>query len=441
MPRRRDQSSLTSRVFSIMLCVVIPVGIAALLIAATVMRFNPTAQSGACIAGADTKRTGQCTPSVVNGVVHYKLVMRNMGFISETGTELQSCTFFNSYGSSSQQCQEQLDEWEPGYSNECWRSDARSWWLAPHKPECYFDDPQRVDTFDKTLPLTCAAALLMGAGCFWAPKIKRWSEVRSRRRRRARQNQQPVERSSVPAVVRHGTVDLFTVTAVWTGKDSAAVIVGNAGKGAYPCEVQKVFDVGTTADGECVVCLEYPKAVVMWPCRHLCACADCAPKLKRCPICRTPIRRRLCLELTQLDGEDGAGGGEPLREDASLDSTSEDSEKDEPWPGQAGLEFSDRRISVASIRRSGPGPRNASLASIPRPALSSSMARPSNPSRHGTFTLLRSPQLSTSSSPANNNLTAPSDTSPISLPAGTAGNTGYGSMLLSTIRQDDSSRV
>ena len=40
---------------------------------------------------------------------------------------------------------------------------------------------------------------------------------------------------------------------------------------------------------DCVVCLVQPKFVALIPCGHICACSDCAPKLKKCPLCRSLI--------------------------------------------------------------------------------------------------------------------------------------------------------
>lgn len=43
----------------------------------------------------------------------------------------------------------------------------------------------------------------------------------------------------------------------------------------------------------CVVCLENHKAVLFVPCHHLCACAECATQLRKCPICRASISSRI----------------------------------------------------------------------------------------------------------------------------------------------------
>ncbi len=41
---------------------------------------------------------------------------------------------------------------------------------------------------------------------------------------------------------------------------------------------------------ECVVCLSAEPVMALMPCGHRCACADCAPSLSLCPICRSPVQ-------------------------------------------------------------------------------------------------------------------------------------------------------
>jgi hypothetical protein len=54
----------------------------------------------------------------------------------------------------------------------------------------------------------------------------------------------------------------------------------------------------SAAERACVVCLDAPRAAVLLPCGHLCACAACAAALtapasdagrRGCPICRAPL--------------------------------------------------------------------------------------------------------------------------------------------------------
>lgn len=45
---------------------------------------------------------------------------------------------------------------------------------------------------------------------------------------------------------------------------------------------------------DCVICLSTPRAVFVYPCRHMCLCADCAesmpPQGIKCPMCRNPAK-------------------------------------------------------------------------------------------------------------------------------------------------------
>jgi len=56
--------------------------------------------------------------------------------------------------------------------------------------------------------------------------------------------------------------------------------------------VKEVKDELKTKDF-CCVCMEYPKSVVFLPCRHLCTCDRCAPRLMKCPICQTKIKQKI----------------------------------------------------------------------------------------------------------------------------------------------------
>lgn len=42
----------------------------------------------------------------------------------------------------------------------------------------------------------------------------------------------------------------------------------------------------------CVICYEGEIKVLVKPCRHLCICEKCSPKIESCPLCREPIRER-----------------------------------------------------------------------------------------------------------------------------------------------------
>jgi hypothetical protein len=44
------------------------------------------------------------------------------------------------------------------------------------------------------------------------------------------------------------------------------------------------------AKTECVVCLIAEPVLALMPCGHRCACADCVPSLRMCPIYRCPVQ-------------------------------------------------------------------------------------------------------------------------------------------------------
>eukprot|EP01062_Namystynia_karyoxenos_P016961 TRINITY_DN16244_c0_g2_i1.p1 TRINITY_DN16244_c0_g2~~TRINITY_DN16244_c0_g2_i1.p1 ORF type:complete len:448 (+),score=72.93 TRINITY_DN16244_c0_g2_i1:90-1346(+) len=44
---------------------------------------------------------------------------------------------------------------------------------------------------------------------------------------------------------------------------------------------------------QCVVCMDNPRSTVLFPCRHLCCCAECALALDKCPICRRTAEHRV----------------------------------------------------------------------------------------------------------------------------------------------------
>jgi len=56
--------------------------------------------------------------------------------------------------------------------------------------------------------------------------------------------------------------------------------------------LQEVFTQESLEEAktECVVCLTAEPVMALMPCGHRCACADCAPALRMCPICRCPVQ-------------------------------------------------------------------------------------------------------------------------------------------------------
>nr|XP_022289975.1 putative inhibitor of apoptosis [Crassostrea virginica] len=51
--------------------------------------------------------------------------------------------------------------------------------------------------------------------------------------------------------------------------------------------VREFFDLSETLN--CRICREREKCFAFLPCGHLVCCADCAPAMKRCPICDGPV--------------------------------------------------------------------------------------------------------------------------------------------------------
>ncbi len=49
--------------------------------------------------------------------------------------------------------------------------------------------------------------------------------------------------------------------------------------------------------GECVICLDLAKEIMLEPCRHVCLCADCAPRVNDCPVCRARVVSRVRLYM------------------------------------------------------------------------------------------------------------------------------------------------
>jgi len=50
-----------------------------------------------------------------------------------------------------------------------------------------------------------------------------------------------------------------------------------------------------TGGNECVICLDGPKTIVLFPCKHLCLCSKCSVgnALKTCPICMKEVEYKL----------------------------------------------------------------------------------------------------------------------------------------------------
>jgi hypothetical protein len=58
----------------------------------------------------------------------------------------------------------------------------------------------------------------------------------------------------------------------------------SSGSAAPSGEKESYFE-----NDSCVVCMDVPRQVVFVPCGHLITCKICSPKMKDCPMCRSPI--------------------------------------------------------------------------------------------------------------------------------------------------------
>ena len=159
MPQN-GRGRMLSAVFSITLCVLIPLGMAGLLIAATVANFSPRAQEGWCHTGDTTPSQAVCT-TLNSGPpsydLQYKASLPQIDFtrVNSTSSSSKTCTLmriFNDLDS----CRSFLNQWSIGSAPQpCWHDEGKSWWLGTSHPECWFEEPHSIDAFDRTLPLVC----------------------------------------------------------------------------------------------------------------------------------------------------------------------------------------------------------------------------------------------------------------------------------------------
>eukprot|EP01062_Namystynia_karyoxenos_P013153 TRINITY_DN14737_c0_g1_i1.p1 TRINITY_DN14737_c0_g1~~TRINITY_DN14737_c0_g1_i1.p1 ORF type:complete len:453 (+),score=94.45 TRINITY_DN14737_c0_g1_i1:129-1361(+) len=334
MPRRRRPPSRTSTVLrytaSTVCCVLAPLGCASMLLWAwVIVNFRDAPEYGLCVITdpSYTRQFMECS-YVPGWWQQWEASLPGITIIPDSSSSNRSCTLVHSTRSE-RDCLSYLRKWNGSNMNTtCWRVVEQSWWFGPKSEHCYEDQPRGPDVFDRALPLICAGVILIVSLYFW---VTCWLRRRGDRRRRDRERAPLLEEmgqgtssrgTQVTAVAQLRRADgraaaevadrvaggrssaVVTVSAVWIGPSEAAVVMGDARGGSYPCEVERVYDVTMSAEELCSVCLCEPKQVVLWPCRHMCACSDCAPKLRRCPLCRKSVARRLRLELQPLPSED-----------------------------------------------------------------------------------------------------------------------------------------
>ena len=56
----------------------------------------------------------------------------------------------------------------------------------------------------------------------------------------------------------------------------------------------------TNNGNECVICIDGPKTIVLFPCKHLCLCSKCSAtqNVKQCPICGVGVQYLLVIAPT-----------------------------------------------------------------------------------------------------------------------------------------------
>ena len=72
----------------------------------------------------------------------------------------------------------------------------------------------------------------------------------------------------------------------------------NAALQAKVDELERPAKKQRTDLATCVVCLDAPRAMVLFPCAHACLCAECGGALESCPICRADVVNRAAIILS-----------------------------------------------------------------------------------------------------------------------------------------------
>lgn len=73
-------------------------------------------------------------------------------------------------------------------------------------------------------------------------------------------------------------------------------VSGELGAAAEGYDAGAAGTEGEDAEGAlCCVCASSPLSRALLPCRHACLCAECLPKLDKCPICRSVITSYFCI--------------------------------------------------------------------------------------------------------------------------------------------------
>lgn len=117
--------------------------------------------------------------------------------------------------------------------------------------------------------------------------------------------------------------------------------------------VESIFGAGEASDatsgggadgGMCVVCFDGPKDTAVLPCKHLCACTECAPALRTCPICRQPAQGYLQLQGIAVAGVSNDQQGQAPLEESIEGPPAPELDRSLPYGGdlQAAMRAQDR---------------------------------------------------------------------------------------------------
>nr|CAI5822147.1 unnamed protein product [Callosobruchus analis] len=84
------------------------------------------------------------------------------------------------------------------------------------------------------------------------------------------------------------------------------------------CLVCRESVTGRVKIEECLVCSDKKACVLFKPCMHMCACASCARLMKKCVTCRAHIERAVSMASGGTEGDFGAEGFEKEEREAAV---------------------------------------------------------------------------------------------------------------------------
>jgi len=73
----------------------------------------------------------------------------------------------------------------------------------------------------------------------------------------------------------------------------AASSSGASGSANPPAAANASPDPDTHRGAYCVICWTAPRTMAFSGCGHVCCCSNCAQRLKLCPVCRSPTKKKM----------------------------------------------------------------------------------------------------------------------------------------------------